>query len=76
MSREEIALRVLTKLIGSPESRNMSKRQICDNAITYADLLMFRLEQIKPEYFERNEEAVRRKRIMDTLEEINQRTDL
>lgn len=54
MTRQEIAAQAMCALIATRRKYN-TKKQLCDNAIAYADMLMRRLAEIPADAQQRSE---------------------
>ncbi len=54
MTRQEIATQAMCALIATRREYN-TKKQLCDNAIAYADMLMRRLDEIPADAQQRSE---------------------
>lgn len=58
--RLEIATRCLAALISAKAFHQDSKKQICDNAIAYADMLLRRISEIPADAQQRSEAGMKK----------------
>lgn len=71
MNRQETATTILCAMLRTREAQHMTKKQLVDNAIAYADMLTRRLEQIPEDAQQRAENGRTYERIdWDEIEDF------
>lgn len=76
MTRQETATTILCAMLRTKAATGMTKKQLVDNAITYADMLTRRLEQIPEDAQQRAENGRTYERIdWDEIERITNESE-